>query len=96
MAQFSLGKLYSTAGVAELQKQDPDFVTFVWRSLQRYTRCDWGEMDGEDRAMNDSAIGSDEDRVFAAYEHPEHPDWKLWIITEADRSCTTILLPDEY
>ena len=34
--------------------------------------------------------------ILAAYVHPEHPDWKIWIITEWDRSATTLLFPDEY
>jgi len=96
MAQFMLGKLYSTCGISEMQKQEPEFVEHVMRSLKRYTRCDWGEMSDEDKEMNDMAIGPNEDRVFAAYEHADHPDWKIWVITESDRSCTTILFPDEY
>lgn len=36
-----------------------------------------------------------DDRILAAYIHPEHPDWKIWIITEWDRSATTLLFPDE-
>lgn len=37
-----------------------------------------------------------DDRIFAAYEHPLHEDWKIWIITEWDHSVTTILFPSEY
>jgi hypothetical protein len=96
MAQFLLGKLYSTEGVAAVQSENAAFADFVWRSLQRYLSCDWGEMSKDDLAMNDSAIGPDEARILAAYEHPDNPDWKIWIITESDRSCTTILFPDEY
>ena len=38
-AKFPLGKLYSTCGVAELQKQEPDFVAHVWRSFERYKQA---------------------------------------------------------
>jgi hypothetical protein len=96
MAQLELGQLVMTQGVAIRARDESGFAVHVIRSLQRYLRCDWGEMDDEDKAMNDSAIGPDEDRVFAAYEHPEHPENKLYIITERDRSSTTILFPDEY
>jgi hypothetical protein len=96
MALFPLGKLYSTHGVAELQQQDPGFVEHVWRSLERYKKGDWGDMTKDDKARNNAAVAAGEDggRIFAAYEHPEQP--KVWIITESDRSCTTILFPEEY
>ena len=97
-AKFPLGKLYSTCGVAELQRQEPGFVMHVWHSLERYKRGDWGDMTAADKARNDEAVSAGEDggRIFAAYQHPDSPDWKIWIITESDRSCTTILFPDEY
>ena len=98
MALFPLGKLYSTNGVAALQQEEPGFVEFVWRCLERYKRGDWGDMTDNDKARNDEAVAAGEDggRIFAAYEHPDEPDWKIWIISESDRSCTTILFPDEY
>jgi hypothetical protein len=46
--------------------------------------------------QNDDAVKSGEDRILAAYIHPSHPEWKIWIITEWDRSVTTILFPSEY
>jgi hypothetical protein len=94
MAQFELGQLVMTRGVAALVEEDAAFAAHVLRCMQRYTRCDWGEMLRGDKEMNDSAIGPDADRVFAAYEHHDLP--KVWVITERDRSCTTILFPDEY
>ena len=49
-----------------------------------------------DKRQNDEAVRNGDDRILAAYTHPEHPDWKIWIITEYDRSATTLLFPDEY
>ena len=97
-AKFLLGKLYSTCGVAELQRQEPGFVTHVWGSLERYKQGDWGDLTDSDKKQNDLAMANPEDggRILAAYEHPDHADWKIWIITESDRSCTTILFPNEY
>ena len=91
---FELGKLVMTRGVADRLEESADFAAHVMRSLQRYTAYDWGDLCKEDAAMNDSAIGPNEDRIFAAYEHPEQPN--VWIITEADRSYSTILFPSEY
>ena len=96
MAKFELGQLVMTRGVANRLEADSAFARHVMRSVQRYTACDWGEMDDEDKAMNDSAIGPDEERVVAAYDPPGHPENKLYIITERDRSYTTILFPEDY
>lgn len=63
------------------------------RLLDRHRRADWGDLDAHDRAANDAAIVEGE-RVLSAYTL--RTGATVWIITEADRSCTTFLLPDEY
>ena len=90
---FKLGKVVQTAGVAEAILTSKEFSGFVARSLHRYTQCDWGEVDKEDCEANDAAV-KDGDRIFASYISPD--GMKIWIITECDRSYTTILFPDEY
>jgi hypothetical protein len=60
--------------------------------LLRHLSGDWGEMDSEDRAANEWALGQG-GRLFSAYDTPAG---RLWVITEADHSATTFLLPDEY
>lgn len=95
MMFMNLGSLLATKGVADLQAQNPKFGVFVERSFQRYMRYDWGDLCEEDVGMNDSALNSG-GRVFAVYTHPDHPEWKIWIITESDRSATTVLFPSEY
>lgn len=96
MSKFTLGSLVATRGVADLMGSSPDFEKFVWTCYERYMKCDWGDLDREDAKQNDAAVKSGEDRILAAYVHPSHPDWKIWIITEWDRSATTILFPSEY
>jgi len=93
---FDLGQLVMTRGVAIRQEEEPYFGRHVMAALLRYMEGDWGEMDYGDKKMNDMAIGPNPERIFAAYEHPHRPEWKIWMITEADRSATTILFPDEY
>lgn len=66
---------------------------FIAQSLQRYARCDWGDIDAEDAQLNDDAVKSG-DRVVAAYINAAGT--KIYIITERDRSVTTVLLPEEY
>lgn len=62
-------------------------------AFQRHLRCDWGDVCGEDKLRNDQALLNGE-RLFSAYHSSD--DRKFWIITEADRSATTILLPEDY
>ena len=61
--------------------------------LTRHASGDWGDVDAHDWAANDRALLADE-RLLSAYSLPTGE--RLWIITEADRSASTLLLPDEY
>ena len=61
--------------------------------LARHAQHDWGELDNEDKRLNDQAV-QDGTRLLSAYTDTKGT--KFWIITEADRSATTILLPEEY
>jgi hypothetical protein len=63
------------------------------RALRRHLRGDWGELDREDRAANDQALLEGR-RLLSAYT--TETGTKFWIVTEADRSVTTVLLPGEY
>jgi hypothetical protein len=60
--------------------------------LSRHRTGDWGDLCDEDRAANDEAVAG-EGRILSAYTVG---DVKLWVITEWDRSVTTLLLPEEY
>jgi hypothetical protein len=86
---FPLGRLVATQGAIALMETariDP------LELLRRHQSGDWGDLDEEDRRENDYAL-SRLLRIFSAYG--TSPD-RLWVITEADRSVTTILRPDEY
>ena len=91
--KFEIGKLVATAGVDRRLKDDPGFSQFVAESLSRHTKCDWGDTCIEDAALNQEAIIND-DRILSVYKYSDGT--KIWIITEADRSYTTILFPSEY
>lgn len=85
---FSLGQTVITQGaIARLASDD------VLQALARHASGDWGDICGEDIHANNEAlkIGA---RLFSAYHSAKGV--KFWIITEADRSATTILLPEEY
>lgn len=90
-ARFATGQLVMTAGVDALVREgrlNPS------RYLRRHLSADWGDLDESDRRSNDAALRSGEERLFSSYRVAD--DLKLWIITEWDRSVTTLLLPDEY
>ena len=87
---FRSGRICATDGVAHLietGRLDPrPYVT-------RHLTGDWGDLCEEDRQFNNAGLklGS---RLLSSYD--VSPDLRLWIITEADRSATTLLLPSEY
>tara|TARA_Y100000034_G_C6673295_1_gene295712 strand:- start:18 stop:272 length:255 start_codon:yes stop_codon:yes gene_type:complete len=60
--------------------------------LLRHSQGDWGDVDDEDKKANDQAVKNGS-RIFSAYRQNGH---KVWVITEADRSSTCVLLPEEY
>ncbi|MDD3662150.1 MAG: hypothetical protein PHG63_03735 [Candidatus Dojkabacteria bacterium] len=91
--KFNLGRLYLTRGVNDLVAENLEFAKFVNDSLRRHANGDWGEMCREDRAENQQAL-VDGTRLLSVYQTAGKP--KIWIITEADRSATTALFPDEY
>ena len=88
---FALGQLVTTPGAMELLSQPGT----NWISLiRRHRSGDWGDLTGDDKRCNDLAT-HEGDRILSAYDLPRGLG-RVWIITEADRSATTILLPEEY
>lgn len=94
--KFELGQIVATRNVHDLMSANLHFRQFVFACMNRYTGCDWGELCEEDALQNDEAVKNCNDRILAAYKYPENSEWKIWIITEWDRSVTTILFPNEY
>ena len=92
--QFNLGRLTLTKGVFEHMDESKPFAQFVQDSILRYIASDWGDLCEEDKRQNDYAVQNSE-RILAAYIFSDTGE-KIWIITEWDRSVTTILFPDEY
>jgi len=90
---INMGHLLMTRGVNDLVAEDGVFAKFVMSSLTRHRRGDWGNLPDEDKQENELSLKAGY-RLLSAYEVKGLP--KIWIITEADRSATTILFPDEY
>lgn len=88
--KFPLGVILATPdALGILQNSDESPTKF----LNRHVLGDWGEVSPEDKELNDQAL-KDGSRLLSAYRTSEGE--KLWIITESDRSATTILKPEEY
>src|SRR4051794_12626232 len=87
-ARFALGQIVVTPAALELMKMsNVDGLAL----LQRHVTGDWGDLDDADKQENELSVQKGF-RILSAYGTG---DSKLWIITEADRSVTTILRPDE-
>ena len=90
IARFPLGRIVATPGaLAALEEAGESPGTL----LKRHVTGDWGEVDEHDRQENEFSVAHGF-RLLSAYTVTNGT--KLWIITEADRSATTILLPSEY
>lgn len=87
---FPLGQLVATPGaLSTIERAGQSPGVFIDRHLKN----DWGEVCGDDWALNDEAVNGG-DRLLSAYLTLRGD--RIWVITECDRSVTTILLPEEY
>ena len=87
---FPLGDLVATRGALSVLEKNG---VVPMRLVSRHIKGDWGDVPRDDAAANTDAlrIGA---RLLSSYELPDGT--RIWIITEADRSATTLLLPEEY
>ena len=86
-ARFELGVVCATPGA--ILELGPALIAEL---LGRHASGDWGELGAFDRRENELAVREGL-RIFSAYETPSG---RAWVITEADRSSTTVLLPEDY
>ena len=85
---FPMGRLLATPGALEAISGDEIAI-----ALGRHLKGDWGDVCDVDKQSNNASL-KDGSRLFSAYHTQD--DLTFWIITEADRSATTVLLPSEY
>jgi hypothetical protein len=89
---FRLGEIGGTPGALQaLQEATQSAVDL----LRRHVHGDWGDVCREDWDTNDEAL-IDDLRVLSVYHLADKASTEIWIITESDRSVTTVLLPEEY
>jgi len=86
--KFPLGKVVATRGVlAKVKDED------ITRCIERHSRGDWGDLCKEDKQLNEEALKFG-NRLFSSYVLSD--DLEVYVITEWDKSVTTVLLPEEY
>jgi hypothetical protein len=90
LARFLLGRIVATPGALEaLEEANQNPFEFI----QRHQTGNWGELCEEDKRENEFSVRNDF-RILSSYR--TRNGVKIWVITEADRSVTTLLLPHEY
>lgn len=96
--KFHPGRVVATRGALHVLDR---FNVAALELLGRHLSGDWGDLCAEDKAANDAALESGQARLLSAYTlrrkaYGIEETERLWLITEWDRSVTTILRPDEY
>lgn len=87
------GSTVVTRGIAAKIEKSKLFAQEVIFHHGRFLQKDWGDVSENDKEMNDLNATGEEGSLMGAYETSEG---RIWIMTEHDRSVTTILFPDEY
>ncbi len=87
-----IDNLYTTNGVMQAMLTDGEFSKQVGKCIERFSQRDWGDLCEDDKRMNDNA-NILKDRIVAKYETKLDP---IYIITEWDKSATTVLFTKEY
>ena len=90
-ALFELGQIVGTPGAIRALADEGIGVADL---LKRHINGDWGDLDAEDKRENDLAV-SRPLRILSSYRLTRTRA-RIWVITEADRSSTTLILPEEY
>jgi len=91
--RFQAGSIVCTSAINNLMCESNRFRMFVHECLLRHVVGDWGDLCEGDKQANEKAL-VDDSRLLSAYKSDSLP--KIWIITEADRSSTCILFPNDY
>lgn len=89
-SKFELGRLVATPNALQALEESGETALPY---LARHVSGDWGDLDEEDKKENDFSVQNGF-RILSAYKL--NNGTKIWIITEADRSATTVLLPKDY
>ena len=99
MSLFETGPVVMTPGIRDIVNMGDHESSVIRECLERHCRGDWGDLCDDDKQLNQDSLdeekrtGRSYDSLFSSYETDVG---KIYIITECDRSVTTILTPEEY
>jgi hypothetical protein len=88
VAKFRLGRIVATPNALEALTHED-----ISSAISQHQAGDWGELSKKDRIANDQSV-LDKSRILSSYRSAN--GLKFWVITEADRSVTTVLMPEDY
>ena len=99
MSLFETGPVVMTPGIKEIVETGSNAAELIKKCLGRHISGDWGDLCDDDKRLNQDSLDEEREKgytyenLFSSYE----TDFgKIYIITECDRSVTTVLLSDEY
>jgi hypothetical protein len=90
MGLFDLGRVVATPGALEALRRSPQSPAYF---LDKHVKGEWGDLDKDDTEANWTAV-REGGRILSSYK--TRLGEAVWVITEADRSSTCLLLPEEY
>ena len=94
-------QLVATASIDRARKYDIKFTMFLNECMGKFTSNDWGDTANDSVEQNNAIVNGQEGQLFAVYNVPSElhhctQEKSIWIITEWDKSVTTILFPSDY
>lgn len=95
LEDWDLGQVVITRALDSAINENPEAQREIAEAFNRYKMYDWGDSESYDQEANDRAILNKDERILASYTL-KSIDRKIWIITEWDRSVTTLLFPEDY
>jgi len=99
MSLFETGPVVMTPSIRDLMHSDQDAADTVQRCLDRHREGDWGNLCDDDKQLNRDSLQEEKEKGFtfeSLFSSYDTDFGKIYVITESDRSVTTILLSDEY
>lgn len=93
MPRFDIGRFVMTSGIANEINNKPSYKNEILDCLTKYLSGDWGSLCDEDKRSNELAIQNNNDRILAKYITSSG---SIYMITEWDRSYTTVMFVEEY
>jgi len=99
MSLFETGPVVTTPGIRDMMNLEPQAIDVIQKCLDRHCQGDWGNLCDDDKQLNQDSLDEEKEKGFtydSLFSSYETDFGKIYIITECDRSVTTILTPEEY